>query len=145
MTSLNLCKLDQDIIMHTHRYSRVIDWVVVHPDNDIHDKYAVADSLDWGHYCIKSCFSFSVSNNSTTHRTPMDIANIEHPSFIAELSNYSSVEDANNFFTYYMLCWISMHHLFAERSHLLSIVWVAKRWVLKQREKDVWQREMEEY
>ena len=50
------------------------------------------------HYCTKSYFNISVSKPSTLYRTVRNIANIDRPSFIAELSSFSefsSVEKAN--------------------------------------------------
>ena len=52
------------------------------------------------HYCTKSYFNVSVSMPSTLYRTVRNIANIDRPSFIAELSSvseFSSVENANQF------------------------------------------------
>ena len=79
---------------------RIIDWVVVRPDDDIHRKSTVTDSLESDHYCTKSYFNISVSKPSTLYRTVRNIANIDRPSFIAELtsvSEFSSVEKANQF------------------------------------------------
>ena len=66
-------------------------------------KYTVTDSLESGHYCTKSYFSVSVTNPSTLYRTVRNIANIDRPSFIAELSSaseFSSVEKANQYSGY---------------------------------------------
>ena len=52
------------------------------------------------HYCIKSYFNVSVSKPSTLCRTVKNIANIDRPSFIAELFSVSelpSVVKANQF------------------------------------------------
>ena len=62
--------------------------------------YAVADSLESDHYCTKSYFNVSVSRPSTLYRTVKNIANIDRPSFIAELSSVSeflSVEITSQF------------------------------------------------
>ena len=80
--------------------SHIIDWVVVRPDDDIHNKSTVADSLESDHYCTISYFNISVSKPSTLYRTVRNIGNIDRPSFIAELSSVSelsSVENANQF------------------------------------------------
>ena len=77
-----------------------IDWVVVRPDDDIHRKSTVTDSLESDHYCTKSYFNVSVSKPSTLYRTVKNIANIDRPSFNAELSSvseFSSVEKANQY------------------------------------------------
>ena len=78
----------------------IIDWVIVRPDDDIHRKYTVTDSLESDHYCTKSYFNISVSKASTLYRTVRNIANIDRPSFMAEhssVSEFSSVENANQF------------------------------------------------
>ena len=52
------------------------------------------------HYCTISYFNVSVSKPSTSYRTVRNIANIDRPSFIAELSNvseFSSVEKAHQY------------------------------------------------
>ena len=75
-------------------------WVIVRPDDDIHRKSTVTDSLESDHYCTKSYFNISVSKPSTLYRTDRNIANIDRPSLIAELSSlseFSSVENANQF------------------------------------------------
>ena len=48
-----------------HRCGHIIDWVIVLPDDDIHRKYTVTDSLESDHYCTKSYFNMSVSMPST--------------------------------------------------------------------------------
>ena len=100
LTTLSLHSLVQVINKPTHRCSHIIDWVIVRPDDDIHRKFTVTDSLESDHYCTKSYFNISVSKPSTLYRTVRNIANIDRPSFIAELSGvseFSSVENANQF------------------------------------------------
>ena len=83
-----------------HKCGHIIDLVVVRPDDDIHRKSTVTDSLESDHHCTKSDFNVSVSKPSTLHMTVRCIANIDRPSFIAELtsvSEFSSVEKANQF------------------------------------------------
>ena len=78
----------------------IIDWVVVRPDNVIHIKSIVTDSLESVHDCIKSYFLVSVYMPSTLYSTVGNMANIEHPSFIADLSSvseFSSVDKANQY------------------------------------------------
>ena len=63
-------------------------------------KYTVTDSLESDHYCTKSYFNVSVSKPSTLCRYVRNMANIDRPSFNAELSSvseFSSVEKANQF------------------------------------------------
>ena len=100
LTTLSLYNLVQIINKPTHRCSHIIDWVIVRPDDDIHKKSTATDSLESKHYCTKSYFNVSVTKPSTLCRTVRNIANIDRPSFIAELSSvseFSSVENADQF------------------------------------------------
>ena len=100
LTTLSLYNLVQVINKPTHRSGHIIDWVIVRPDNDIHRKSTVTYSPESDHYCTKSYFNISVSKPSTLYRNVRNIANIDRPSFIAELSSvseFSSVENANQF------------------------------------------------
>ena len=100
LTTLCLNNLVQVINKTTHRCGHITDKVIVRPDDDIHRKYTVTDSLESDHYCTKSYFNVSVSKPSTSYRTVRNIANIDRPSFIAHLSSvseFSSVENANQF------------------------------------------------
>ena len=100
LSTLSLYSLVQVINKPTHRCGHINDWVIVRPDDDIHRKSTVTDSLESDHYCTKSYFNISVSKSSTLYRTVRNIANIDRPSFIAELSSvseFSSVENANQF------------------------------------------------
>ena len=97
LTTLSLHNLVQVINEPTHKCGHIIDWVIVRPDDDIHIKSTVTDSLESDHYCIKSYFNVSVSKPSALYRTISNMANIDRPSFIAELSSaseFSSVEKA---------------------------------------------------
>ena len=89
LTTLSLHNLVQVIKKPTYRCGHIIDWVIVRPDNDIHTKYIVTDTLESDHYCTKSYFNISVSKPSTLYRTVRNIANIDRPSFNAELSSVS--------------------------------------------------------
>ena len=100
LTTLSLHSLVQVINKPSHGYSHIIDWVIVLPDDDNHKKSSATDSLESDHYCTKSYFNASVSKPSTLCKTVKNIANIDRPSFIAELtsvSEFSSVEKANQF------------------------------------------------
>ena len=100
LTTLSLNSLVQVINKPTHRCGHIIDWVIVRPDDDSHRKSTVTDSHESDHYCTKSYFNISVSKPSTLYWTVRNIANIDRPSFIAELSSvseFSSVENANQF------------------------------------------------
>ena len=100
LTTLSLYSLFKVINKPTHKCGHIIDWVVVRPDDDIHEKSTVTDSLESDHYCIKSYINISVSKFSTLYSTDRNMANIDCPSFIAELScvsEFSSVEKVNQF------------------------------------------------
>ena len=97
MTTLSLYNLVQVINKPTHRCGHIIDWVIVRPDDDIYRKSTVTDSLESDQYCTKSYIKVSVYKPSTLYRTVRNIANIDRPSFIAELSSvseFSSIENA---------------------------------------------------
>ena len=92
LTTLSLYNLVQVINKPTHKCCHIIDWVVVRPDDDIHRKSTVTDSLESDNYCIKSYCNVSV--------TKPNMANIDRPSFIAELSSvseFSSAEKTNEY------------------------------------------------
>ena len=100
LTTLSLYSLVQVINKPTHRRGHIIDWVIVRPDDDIQIESAVTDSLESDHYCTKSYINVSVSKPSTLYRTAMNIASIDRPSFIDELSivsEFSYVEKASQF------------------------------------------------
>ena len=89
LTTLSLHNLVQVINKPTHMCGHIIDWVIVRPDDDVNKKSTVTDSLESDHYCTKSYFNVSVSMPSTLHKTVKNIANIDRPSFIAEISGVS--------------------------------------------------------
>ena len=53
LSTLILYSLVQVINKPTHRCGHIIDWVIVRPDDDIHKKSTVTDSLESDHYCTK--------------------------------------------------------------------------------------------
>ena len=67
----------------------------------MHEKSSDTDSLESQNYCITSYFNVSVSKPSTTYRTIRNMANIDHPSFIAELSKVSEFSSVEHL---YQLC-----------------------------------------
>ena len=100
MTTHSLNNLVNVINKPTHKCGHIIDWVVVRPHDDINKKSAITNSLESDHYCIKSYFNVSVSKHSTISRTVSNMANIDRPSFMAELSSvseFSYVEKANQY------------------------------------------------
>ena len=64
LSTLSLYDLVQVINEPTHSCGHIIDWVIVRPDDDIHRKSTVTDSLESDHYCTKSYINISVSNFS---------------------------------------------------------------------------------
>ena len=100
LTTLSLYSLVQVTNTPTHRCGHIIDWVIVRPDDDIHKKSTVTNSLESDHYCTKSYFNVSVVKPYTLYRSVRNIAKIDRPLFIAELygvSEFSSVENAYQF------------------------------------------------
>ena len=92
--------LVQIINKPTHKCGHITDWVIVRPDDDIHKKSTATDSLESDSNCTKSYFNASVSKPSTLYRIARNMANIDRPSFIAELSSvseFSSVGKTNQF------------------------------------------------
>ena len=67
LTTLSLYVLVKVINKPTSRCSHTIDWAIVRPDDDIHKKSTVTDSIESDHYCTKSYFNVSVSKLSTLH------------------------------------------------------------------------------
>ena len=103
LTTFSLYSLVQVINKPTHRCGHIIDWVIVRPDDDIHKKSTVTDSLESDHYCTKSYFNVSLSKPPTLYRTARNIEKIDRPSIIAELSGaseLSSVENASQFYDF---------------------------------------------
>ena len=74
----------------------IIDLVFVRPDDDIHRKFSATDSLESDQYCSISCFNVSASKPSTLCRTDWNMANIERPLVIAEISNVSESSSVEN-------------------------------------------------
>ena len=89
LSTLNLYDIVQFINEPTHWCGHIIDGVIIRPDDDTHRKSTVTDSLESDHNCTKSYINVSVSKPSTSHRTVRNIANIDRPSFITELSSVS--------------------------------------------------------
>ena len=102
-TTLSLYSLVHVINKPTHRCGHIIDWVIARPNDDIHGKSTVTYSLESDHYCTKFYFNVSISKPSTLNMTARNIANIDRPSFIAELSSvseFSYVDNAKQFCDY---------------------------------------------
>ena len=89
LSTLSPYSLVQVINKRTHRCDHIIDWVVVRPDDDIHEKYIATDSLESDHYCTESYFNISVSKPSTSYRTVRKTA-IAHPHHSLQLMHHTS-------------------------------------------------------
>ena len=89
LTNLSPHSLVQVINKPTHRCGHITDWVIVRPDDDIHKKSTVGDSIESDHYCTKSYFNYSVSKPSTLCRTVGNMVSISSLSFIDEHSSAS--------------------------------------------------------
>ena len=88
--------------MLKHADNAVSTWVsTLPPERDTKRcPKTIADSLESDHYCIKSYFSVSISKPTIIYRPVWNMASIDRPSFIAELSSvseFSFVEKANQF------------------------------------------------
>ena len=81
LTTLSLYYFVHVINKPTHMCGHIIEWFIVRPDDDIHRKFTVTDSLESDNYCTKSYFNVSVSKLSTLYRTVRNIAKIDRPSF----------------------------------------------------------------
>ena len=87
LSTLSHHNLVQVINKPTHKCGHIIYWVVVRPNDDIHKTCNITESLEANHYCINAYFNVSVSKPSTLCRIDRNMANIDRPSFIAELSS----------------------------------------------------------
>ena len=63
LSILSLYDLVRVINEPTHRCGHIIEWVIVRPDDDIHRKSTVTDSLESDYYFTKSYFNISVSKD----------------------------------------------------------------------------------
>ena len=60
LTTLSLHSLVHVINEPTHGCCQITDWVIVRPDDVIHKKSIVTNSLESDHYCTKSYYNVSV-------------------------------------------------------------------------------------
>ena len=101
LTTLSLYNLVQVINKPTHRCGHIIDWVIVRPDDDIHKNLLLQTHLNQTIIALSPTSMFqSLSLPYTLYRTVWNIAKIDRPTFIAEISGdseFSSVEYANQF------------------------------------------------
>ena len=67
LTTLSLYTIVQVINKPTHRCGHIINWVIVRPDDDSHEKSTVTDSLESDHNCTNSYFNISFSTLYMTY------------------------------------------------------------------------------
>ena len=106
LTTLSLYNLVQVINEPTHRCGHIIDWVIVRPDDDIHRKSTVTDSLESDHYCLKSHFNVIVFKPYTGLLVTLLTLTAHH--LLLNFPMFSSVEKANQFSDY--LCTVLDKH-----------------------------------
>ena len=58
---LNMYNLQQTVVQSTHRQGHVLDWVIVKPDEGIHQSVEVSDGLESDYICVLVQFDMSVS------------------------------------------------------------------------------------
>ena len=99
LTTLSLYNLVQVINKPTRRCGHIIDRVVVRPDDDIHQKTTVTDSLESDHYCTKSYFNVSVSKPSTLHRTARNLLTLTAHHLFLNFRVFPSVKRQTSYVT----------------------------------------------
>ena len=82
---LNMYNLQQTIIQFAHRQDHVLDWVIVRPDEGIHQSTQVSDSLESDHRCVQVRFDVSVSRPPPMHCLVCNIRGIDHVAFKRDL------------------------------------------------------------
>ena len=102
LSTLSLYGLVQVINKPTHRCGHIIDWVIVRRGDYIHKNLLLQTHLNQTIIALNptSMLQSLSLQPSTLCRTVRNIANIDRPSFIAEVSSvseFSSVEKANQF------------------------------------------------
>ena len=59
--------LQQTVVQSTHRQGHVLDWVIVRPDEGIHQATQVSDDFESDHRCVLVQFDVSVSRPPPVH------------------------------------------------------------------------------
>ena len=63
----------------------MLDWVIVRPDERIHQSTQVSDSLESDHLCVQVQFDVSVSRPTPVHCLVYNIHGIDHVAFKRDL------------------------------------------------------------
>ena len=82
---LNMYNLQQTVVQSTHRQGHVLDWVIVRPDEGIHQSMQVPDGLKSDHHCVLVQLDVSVSCPPLKHRLVRNICGIDHVTFKRDL------------------------------------------------------------
>ncbi|WP_419592607.1 hypothetical protein, partial [Thiolapillus sp.] len=77
--------LQQTVVQSTHRQGHVLDWVIVRPDEGIHQSTQVSDGLESDHRCVLVQFDVSVSRPPPVHRLVRNIRGIDRVAFKRDL------------------------------------------------------------
>ena len=77
--------LQQTVVQSTHRLGHVLDWVIVRPDEGIHQSTQVSDGLESDHRCVLVQFDVSVSRPPPVHRLVRNICGIDRVAFKRDL------------------------------------------------------------
>ena len=82
---LNMYNLQQTVDQSTHRQGHVLDWVIVRPDEGIHQSLQVSDGLESDHRCVLVQFDVSVSRPPPVHLLVRNIRGIDRVAFKRDL------------------------------------------------------------
>ena len=82
---LNMYNLQQTVVQSAHRQGHVLDWVIVRPDEGIHQSTQVSDGLESDHRCVLVQFDVSVSRPPPVHLLVRNIRGIDRVAFKRDL------------------------------------------------------------
>ena len=77
--------LQQTVVQSTHRQGHVLEWVIVRPDEGIHQSTLVSDGLELDHRCVLVLFDVSVSRPLPVHHLVRNIRGIDRVAFKRDL------------------------------------------------------------
>ena len=77
--------LQQTVVQSAHRQGHVLGWVIVRPDEGIHQFMQVSDGLESDHRCVLVQFDVSVSRPPPVHRLVRNIRCIDRVAFKRDL------------------------------------------------------------
>ena len=82
---LNMYNLQQTVVQSTHRQGHMFDWVIIRPNEGIHQSMQVSNGLESDHYCILFQFDVSVSRHPPMHHLVRNIHGINRVAFKRDL------------------------------------------------------------